>query len=106
MNVVTDPAKLLLARMLRLLRWRVWIQERLQPTEWQITLLWAGFVGFLGALSSLVFSGLAEGVHHLLSGSSAGVVESMICLRHLLTPSCEPPVGGPPPGGPPLWPPA
>lgn len=77
MNVVTDPAKLLLARMLRLLRWRVWIQERLQPTEWQITLLWAGFVGFLGALSSLVFSGLAEGVHHLLSGSSAGVVESM-----------------------------
>lgn len=55
MNVVTDPAKLLLERMLRLLRWRVWVQEKLQPTEWQITLLWAGFAGFLGALSSLVF---------------------------------------------------
>ncbi|OYV01275.1 MAG: hypothetical protein CFE26_23090, partial [Verrucomicrobiales bacterium VVV1] len=77
MNVVTDPAKLLLERMLRLLRWRVWIQEKLQPTEWQITLLWAGLAGFLGALSSLVFQGLAEGVHQLLTGSGAGVVESM-----------------------------
>lgn len=77
MNVVTDPAKLLLERMLRLLRWRVWVQEKLQPTEWQITLLWAGFAGFLGALSSLVFQGLAEGAHQLLTGSNAGVVESM-----------------------------
>jgi CIC family chloride channel protein len=77
MNVVTDPAKLLLERMLRLLRWRVWVQEKLQPTEWQITLLWAGFAGFLGALSSLVFQGLAEGVHQLLTGSNEGVVESM-----------------------------
>ena len=77
MKVVTDPAKLLLERMLRLLRWRVWIQEKLQPTEWQITLLWAGLAGFLGALSSLVFQGLAEGVHQLLTGSGAGVVESM-----------------------------
>ncbi len=77
MNVVTDPAKLLLERMLRLLRWRVWVQEKLQPTEWQITLLWAGFAGFLGALSSLVFQGLAEGAHRLLTGSNEGVVESM-----------------------------
>ena len=77
MKVVTDPAKLLLERMLRLLRWRVWVQEKLQPTEWQITLLWAGFAGFLGALSSLVFQGLAEGAHQLLTRSNAGVVESM-----------------------------
>ncbi len=77
MKGVTDPAKLLLERMLRLLRWRVWVQEKLQPSEWQITLLWAGFAGFLGALSSLVFQGLAEGVHQLLTGSNEGVVESM-----------------------------
>ena len=77
MKVVTDPAKQLLERMLRLLRWRVWIQEKLQPTEWQITLLWAGLAGFLGALSSLMFQALAEGVHQLLTGSGAGVVESM-----------------------------
>jgi len=77
MKGVTDPAKLLLERMLRLLRWRVWVQEKLQPSEWQITLLWAGFAGFLGALSSLVFQGLAEGAHQLLTGSNEGVVESM-----------------------------
>ena len=77
MNVVPDPAKLLPERMLRLLRRRVWIQEKLQLTEWQVTLLWAALVGFLGALGSLVFRGLAEGVHQLLTGSDAGVVESM-----------------------------
>ena len=77
MKAVTDPAKLLLERWLRLLRWRVWIQEKLQPTEWQVTLLWAALVGGLGALVSLIFKGLAEGVHDLLSGSNAGVVESM-----------------------------
>ncbi|HEX2853575.1 MAG TPA: ClcB-like voltage-gated chloride channel protein [Opitutaceae bacterium] len=64
-------------KLLRLLRWRLWIQEKLQPTEWQVTLLWAGLAGFLGALSSLVFTALAEGVHSVLSGSDLGVVESM-----------------------------
>ncbi|MEY2877845.1 MAG: hypothetical protein RLZZ15_225, partial [Verrucomicrobiota bacterium] len=77
MKVVTDPAALLMRRVLRLLRWRLWIQERLQPTEWQLTLLWAGLAGFLGALASLVFSALAENVHDLFAGSSLGVVESM-----------------------------
>lgn len=77
MNPVTDPAKLLLERLLRLLRWRVWIQEKLRPTEWHGTLLWAAIAGGLGALSSLAFKALAEGVHELLSGSRDGVVESM-----------------------------
>jgi CIC family chloride channel protein len=61
---------------MRLLRWRVWVAERLQPTEWQATLLWAALAGFLGALSSLVFRGLAEDIHRLLTGSDLGVVES------------------------------
>ena len=77
MKVVTDPAAKLMGRVLRLLRWRLWIQEKLQPTEWQVTLLWAAFAGFLGALSSLLFSAMAEGVHEFLTGSTAGVVESM-----------------------------
>ncbi|MSU24407.1 MAG: voltage-gated chloride channel ClcB [Opitutus sp.] len=80
MKAVTDPAKLILARMLRLLRWRVWIQEKLQPTEWQVTLLWAAFAGFLGALASMLFSGLAEGVHDLFGSTSLGVVDSMRLL--------------------------
>ena len=70
----------LLERMQRLLRWRLWIREKLQLTEWQITLLWAALAGFLGAAASMVFSALAEGVHEFMTGSTSGVVESM---RHL-----------------------
>jgi CIC family chloride channel protein len=77
MKAVTDPARLLMQRMLWLLRWRLWIQEKLQPTEWQITLLWAALAGFLGALASIVFSGLTENVHELFGQSSLGVVDSM-----------------------------
>ena len=68
------------AQLLKLLRWRVWIQEQLEPTEWQITLLWAAVAGFLGAMAALLFTGLTEGVHELLTGSRAGVVESMRVL--------------------------
>ncbi len=77
MNDPGAPATLMKQRMMRLLRWRVWIQERLQPTEWQVTLLWAALAGFLGAMASLFFKSFSEGVHELLTGSSAGVVESM-----------------------------
>jgi CIC family chloride channel protein len=77
MKAVTDPAALLLRRLMRLLRWRLWIQEKLQFTEWQITLLWAALAGFLGALSALLFSVLAEGIHELLTGYNSGVVETM-----------------------------
>lgn len=78
MKAASDPAPLLMQRLLRLLRWRLWIQEKLQPTDWQITLLWAALVGFLGALASLLFSVLTEGVHEALTGGhKEGVVESM-----------------------------
>ncbi|MCX6951664.1 MAG: ClcB-like voltage-gated chloride channel protein [Verrucomicrobia bacterium] len=81
MKAVLDPAQLLLRRLMRLLRWRLWIQEHLQPTEWQVTLLWAALAGFLGALASLLFSALAEGVHDLFVGySTLGVVTSMKLL--------------------------
>ncbi len=80
MNVIVDPAGVLLRRLQRLLRWRVWIQEKLQPTEWQITLLWAALAGFLGALASLVFRALAEDVPGLFSDSSLDIVESMRLL--------------------------
>src|SRR5688572_31853673 len=80
MKVVTDPAKVLLERLMRLLRWRLWIQEKLQPTEWQITLAWAAVAGFVGAMSSMLFSVFAEGIHELLTGRSEGVVETMRLL--------------------------
>jgi CIC family chloride channel protein len=80
MKVVTDPAKLLMERLLRLLRWRVWLAEKLQPTEWQATLLWASLAGFMGALGALLFMASAEGVHLLLTDSHAGIVESIRLL--------------------------
>jgi len=80
MRVVTDPAGLLMRRLLRLLRWRVWIQEKLQPTEWQVTLVWAAVAGFLGALASIAFTMLTERVHDWFGNSSLGVVDSMARL--------------------------
>ena len=63
MKGVTDPAALLMRRLQRLLKWRLWIQERLQPSEWQVTLLWAAVAGVLGAISALLFTTLTERVH-------------------------------------------
>jgi len=81
MKAVTDPAKLILERMLRLLRWRVWIQEKLQPTEWQITLLWAALAGFLGALASILFSALTENVYDLFGGGAR--LDVVDAFKHL-----------------------
>lgn len=67
-------------QLLRLLRRRVWLHEKLQPTDWQATLLWAALAGFLGALAALIFTGFTEGVHELLTGSRAGIVETMRLL--------------------------
>lgn len=80
MRAVTDPASLLLRRVVRLLRWRLWIQERLQPSEWQSTLLWAALAGFAGALSSMFFTSLTEGAHDWFGNSRLGVVDSMARL--------------------------
>src|SRR5688572_31305068 len=80
MKAVTDPAEVLLRRLLWLLRWRVWVQEKLQPTEWQVTLMWAAAAGFLGALTSIVFLTLTERVHDWFGNSRLGVVDSMARL--------------------------
>jgi CIC family chloride channel protein len=93
MKVVTDPAAILLERLMRLLRWRLWIQEKLQPTEWQVTLMWAAVAGFLGALASMLFSVFAEGIHELLTGHNSGVVETMRLLPWWAV-ICIPATGG------------
>lgn len=79
-NAATATTTELLRRLQRLLRWRLWIRERLQLTEWQVTLLWAALAGFLGAMASMIFAALSEGVHEFMTRSSSGVVESM---KHL-----------------------
>ncbi|MDO8541787.1 MAG: ClcB-like voltage-gated chloride channel protein [Opitutaceae bacterium] len=67
-------------RLLRLLRWRLWIQEKLQPTEWQLTLVWAAVAGFLGALACILFSTLTETVYLWFGESGLGIVETMAKL--------------------------
>jgi len=62
--------------LLPLLKARVWLGERFRPTELQITLLWAGLVGFLGGVSSLLFRAATAGVHFLLTHSAKGLVQS------------------------------
>ncbi|MEO8440274.1 MAG: ClcB-like voltage-gated chloride channel protein, partial [Spartobacteria bacterium] len=62
---------------LRRLRFWFWFKERAHPSDLQITLFWAGVVGFGGALSSLAFRGATSYVHKAVTGNtSPGVVES------------------------------
>ena len=63
-------------RLLRLLRWRLWIVEKLRPSPWQETLCWAAVAGVLGALSALIFRGGVDLLHTLLTGTSDGMVDS------------------------------
>lgn len=62
---------------LRRLKFWVWFTEVAHPSELQITLFWAGIVGFLGALCSVGFRLSVDAVHRLLTGNVApGVAES------------------------------
>jgi CIC family chloride channel protein len=66
---------------LRRLKLLVWFEERLHPTDLQVTLVWAGLIGFCGALCSIAFRFLTSVVHKWLTGSSAtGFVESFAHL--------------------------
>ena len=61
----------------RRLRAWVWLRERAQPTDLQITLAWAGIVGFAGALCSVAFRALTGVLHRALTGSDVpGYAES------------------------------
>jgi CIC family chloride channel protein len=76
MKAILAPHRVLMRRLLRLLRWRVWIQEKVQPTEWQIMVMWAAVVGFLGALVAILFTAITENIYAFF-GTSLGIVESM-----------------------------
>ena len=81
-NAAGEPRKmaahtLIIRRLLRLLRFRVWIQEHLQPTDWQVTLMWAAVAGFLGALAAILFSTLTENVYDWFGSRRLGIVGSI-----------------------------
>ncbi len=78
---------------LPILRLWVWFTDLVQPSEMQITLVWAGLIGFLGALASVGFRDLIQVVHRLLTGHTGSLVASFYGLspwQRLLIPA----VGG------------
>lgn len=64
----------------RLLKLKVWLVERLRLSERQVTLIWAAFIGVLGALASEGFRKASEILHFLATGSSSGIISSFAKL--------------------------
>jgi CIC family chloride channel protein len=74
-----------LLRPLRRLKLLVWFKERAQVTDLQVTLFWAGVVGFAGAIASVGFRAATAGVHTVLTGDPRpSMVESFEHLAPLL----------------------
>jgi len=72
-----------------LLRLRVWLAEIIRPNELQVTLFWAGVIGFAGACASVGFRKLTSGVHFLFTQQGGGLVESfehLTGMQRLLVP--------------------
>ena len=71
-----ETAGLSLQTLRRLKLW-VWFQEWIRPSELQVSLIWAGIIGFCGAGCSIGYRFATSVVHKLLTGSSeSGLVES------------------------------
>ena len=79
-NVAHQPPGLNLQTLRRLKFW-VSFQELTRPTELQVTLIWAGVIGFCGAACSIAYR-LATGfIHKVFTGNTApGLVESFTQL--------------------------
>lgn len=69
-------------RLLRpLLTIRVWLAEWLPPSGLQVTLFWAGVIGFLGASSSLLFRHAIVGLQWLLTNKSGTIAHVALELE-------------------------
>ncbi|MES2310278.1 MAG: ClcB-like voltage-gated chloride channel protein [Verrucomicrobiota bacterium] len=64
----------------QILRVRLWLSERLHPGESIVALFWAGLVGFVGALSSVLFREAIHGVQWILTGHHEGLVQTALEL--------------------------
>ncbi len=62
------------------LKLRVWLAELFHFSELQVTLFWAGVIGFAGGLSSVAFRRVTDGVHWLFTRQHTGYVESFMHL--------------------------
>ena len=79
-----------MTRLLRGLKLRVWIAEKIRPSDLQVTLFWAGVIGFIGAIASHLFRVATEEVHWLLTqhtGEYARTFMQLPMWRRLVTPA-------------------
>ena len=78
-------------QLLRLLKLWVWFTEVVHPDEFQVTLFWAGVIGFLGAVASIGFRWLSAIVHMALTGNpNLGMAETFAHLplwQRVVTPA-------------------
>jgi CIC family chloride channel protein len=80
----SESQKATLPSLQRLKFW-VWFQEQVHPSDLQVTLFWAGIVGFCGALCSIAFRLSTSVLNRLLTGSSTpGLAESFTHIPPLL----------------------
>ncbi len=92
-NVAQPPPGLNLQTLRRLKFW-VWFQELTRPTELQVTLIWAGIIGFCGAACSIAYRLATSFIHKIFTGNTApGLVESFTQLP-LLGRLLVPAIGG------------
>ena len=66
--------------LVQLLRLRIRLTRVLRPSDLRSTMLWAGIVGVLGALSSMVFRSATVWMRWLYTGRRSGLVETAISL--------------------------
>jgi CIC family chloride channel protein len=90
---IVKPSLPLRRWVVTLLRVRVWIAEAIRPGDLQLSLFWAGVIGFAGGLLSVGFRALARGLQHVFtqhSGSAVQAFEKMAPWQRILVPT----VGG------------
>jgi CIC family chloride channel protein len=64
----------------RLLRLKLWLVERLRIGERQFMLVWAGDIGFLGALAAEIFRKATDLLHFLATGNDSEIISSFAHL--------------------------
>ena len=83
-NAAQPPSGLNLQTLRRLKFW-VWFQERTRPSDLQVTLIWAGMIGFCGGLCSIAYRlATSSFTKFLLAVPTPGLVESFTQLPPLL----------------------
>ena len=77
----------------RFLKLRLWVYERLRPSEAHVTLFWAGLVGAIGGLSAPAFMVMTRLVQWAFTGSRGDLVETARSLGTVQR-ICVPAAGG------------